>query len=82
MLSLEQRVEDDLAEEEVKVDPMSLLLQMGGLADDKQEAPVPDALKTPSPQAPNGSCRRLGHDGDHATSQDRLRRASWPEEET
>ena len=30
MLSLEQRVEDDLAEEEVKVDPMSLLLQMGG----------------------------------------------------
>ena len=42
---------------------------------------MPDALKTPSPKAPNGSCRRLGHDGDHATSQDRLRRASWPEED-
>ena len=43
-----------MAEEEVKVDPMSLLLQMGGLADDKKEAPVPEALKTPSPKAPMG----------------------------
>ena len=41
-----------MAEEEVKVDPMSLLLQMGGLADDKKEALVPEALKTPSPKAP------------------------------